>query len=114
MTDLAGGRFFANAACSHYTAEPVTTVDGQRVGYLCPDCDLQLEANWQWQAAVAVSPSAFGGVGAYWAEVDDAIHNGHTARECPTRVEVTRMRDSSPRYVHGNCAPEPGIEADDA
>ena len=31
-------------ACPHTAAEPVTTVDGVHVGYLCPDCDTALDA----------------------------------------------------------------------
>lgn len=29
----------------------------------------------------------------------------HPSSQCPQRVEITAMRDSEPRYMHGNCAP---------
>lgn len=32
--------------CSHPNAEPIDTVDGVHVGYLCPDCDEALPAGW--------------------------------------------------------------------
>lgn len=38
--------FFLNSPhpyCSHLKAEPITTVDGEHVGYLCPDCDAALD-----------------------------------------------------------------------
>lgn len=35
--------YFANSGgCRHSTAEPVTTVDGEHVGWLCPECDAVL------------------------------------------------------------------------
>ena len=32
-------------ACSHNSAVPVDTLDGERVAWLCPDCDRQLPAD---------------------------------------------------------------------
>lgn len=39
---------FIRGACNHL--EPVevrSTVDGELLAYLCPDCDTQLPANWK-------------------------------------------------------------------
>jgi hypothetical protein len=42
-------RFFANGGCPHPDAERVTTVDGEHVGFLCPDCDAVLPSNrFEW------------------------------------------------------------------
>lgn len=32
--------------CLHRTAVPVETFDGERVAWLCPECDTQLHPNW--------------------------------------------------------------------
>lgn len=32
--------------CFHVDAEAVVTVDGEHVGYVCPDCDRVLPAAW--------------------------------------------------------------------
>lgn len=33
------------------------------------------------------------------------VANGHRAENCPVRIDVTSMMDSSPRYAHGDCMP---------
>jgi hypothetical protein len=37
----------AFGGCPHANAVPVETVDGDRVAVLCPDCDVQLPAEWE-------------------------------------------------------------------
>lgn len=34
------------ATCFHPDAQSVITVDGERVGYVCPGCDAVLPADW--------------------------------------------------------------------
>ena len=33
--------------CQHASAVPVESVAGERVSWLCPDCDAQLDADWR-------------------------------------------------------------------
>ena len=40
----------AFGGCPHPNAVPVETWDGERVAVLCPDCDVQLPAEWETQA----------------------------------------------------------------
>lgn len=103
-------RFFINAAsagCLHLEAEAITTVDGERVGYLCPHCDSVLAADWR---ASPITSGVLSGVGACWVEENAVMANGHRADECPARVEVTGIADREPQYVHGNCEPARAAE----
>jgi hypothetical protein len=111
-------RFFLNgatASCWHVNAEPVITVDGEHVGYLCPDCDSALAPDWNPAARAAASlmgagfspenAVALAGTAAYWVDGNDVEHNGHAAKDCPARLDVTGIADATPQYVHGDCQP---------
>lgn len=58
--------------CSHAAPEPITTVDGEHVGYLCPDCDEALGADWSpdWQRNFFLNgvSGSLSGVAAYWVD----------------------------------------------
>lgn len=97
--------FFANGACSHYTAEAVFTVDGQHVGYLCPECDRALPANWSSIPPTPESRAAALLIAAGYDPLDAVEVTGvsHVAAECPQQVEITALADPEARYVHGNC-----------
>lgn len=101
------------ATCPHRDVEPVTTVHGEHVGYLCPDCDTQLPVHWRTEAvastahaliAAGYDPLAAMDAIGFAILADEDQRKGHAAQDCPSRVEVTRMRDPEPQYVHGNCA----------
>ena len=51
-------------ACAHPDAEPVDLSTGERVAWVCPDCDAELPAGWTPQAKGAVALTAMPGVSA--------------------------------------------------
>lgn len=45
---LPGARLAAaSASCAHHGAEPVDLLTGERVAWVCPDCDGELLAGWR-------------------------------------------------------------------
>lgn len=42
-------------------------------------------------------------------EANAITKNGHTAQECPARLDVTRFGDDAPRWCHGDCDPEDAL-----
>lgn len=108
MTDSFGGvsaaMAMANLAvafggCPHRDVVPVELLDGgDVVAWLCPACDTRLPAEWRTKPKL-VDPDEI-------RAANGELHNGHTAVACPKRVEVTRMADPCPRYLHGGCEPE--------
>lgn len=102
-------RFSTNATqatCFHLHAEPVTTVDGVHVGYLCPDCDAVLAADWRSLPETPESRAAAVMIAAGFDPADAIAVVGHDAAACPSRVEITALRDDATRYVHGDCQPK--------
>lgn len=102
-------RFFTNAtqsSCFHLHAEAVMTVDAVHVGYLCPDCDAVLDADWDGVRQALESHVAAVMIAAGFDPADAITAVGHPAAVCPSRVEITALRDDAARYVHGNCQPE--------
>ena len=103
--------FFINGTdCRHPDAVEVRrAIDDELVAWLCPDCDAQLEADWPGPHAHAMGMLIAAGLSPRDAQElaqpdsNQAIRNGHAAEKCPARIEVTRMRDRVPRYVHGAC-----------
>lgn len=104
---LAGG-------CHHPQASPVTTIDDEHVGYICPDCDLALPTDWNVFEGLAPAEQftvlALAQLGHDPYDVRERViaHrtacDGHTAHDCPKRVEVTSISEREPQFVHGACA----------
>lgn len=122
MTDRFGGvsaaMAMANLAavlgpCAHPGAVPVELLDdGDVVAWLCPACDTQLPAEWREavrkaerrQQEAAAYDLVMAGFDPHDALETVGLIDGHAAQDCPKRVEVTRVTDAVPRYIHGNCA----------
>jgi hypothetical protein len=59
----------ATRLCAHGAAVPVDLLaTGERVAWLCPDCDCQLPADWEAAATAAPGQSIYGGIVSYWTE----------------------------------------------
>jgi hypothetical protein len=86
-----------DSRCSHRNAEPIDTVDGVRVGWLCPDCDTALAAGWRpdWQRNFFInSASSLDGVGAYWTD-EAASVAGYDPQDVADVVALA-LTDSQP------------------